>query len=495
MGVGSDRFCKLRPRKRERLREAVDQLPLRMKTMLVGILSFLVIAFVVVLSSAFLVNSMKDRLVDEAREQVRLVAEQASNEIAQVLESRDIKSLAEVARDDAVLQAQMKIMTREGGVVMVAMVDSGGRALYQLYGDDQLPRQTMMREGDSLSGMIPENEDLTFELKILDMPAGVSTERVPIHSGGNVVGFLEYGVSPDAVLGTLDPMSRMITQSLMWMVLILVACIGGAILLLHFVADRHVYLSRRHADAQHLATIGTLASGLAHEIRNPLHAMNLHLEAVREELEEPRDDSPEKAAHIVSGIQRQIQSLSTTLTNFMNYAIPMELERDAVRLSPVLGEVVSLLEPEFHARHVEVLRDIPDDAYVLADPTALRQVLTNVLLNGAQALEKVDLRRLNIRAARMDSSRWTVFVEDTGPGLPADLADSIFDVFVSGRKGGTGFGLPIARRIMEAHGGSMSAENLPDGGARFVLTFPMAEKPNTVTAPIPAVARDNPAAL
>src|SRR5690606_27888481 len=124
---------------------------------IVGILSFLVIAFVVVLGSAFIINSMKNRLVDEAREQVRLVAEQASSEIAQVLERRDIKNLAEVARDDQVLQAQMKIMTREGGVVMVAMVDSGGQALYQVYGENQLPRNTRMREGDSLSGIIPNS--------------------------------------------------------------------------------------------------------------------------------------------------------------------------------------------------------------------------------------------------------------------------------------------------------------------------------------------------
>jgi hypothetical protein len=227
MGVGSDPFRKLRPRKRERLRAAVDQLPLRMKTMIVGILSFLVIAFVVVLGSAFIINSMKNRLVDEAREQVRLVAEQASSEIAQVLERRDIKNLAEVARDDQVLQAQMKIMTREGGVVMVAMVDSGGQALYQVYGENQLPRNTRMREGDSLSGIIPNSEDLTFELKVLEMPEGVSTERVPIRSGGDVVGFLEYGVSPDAVLNNLDPISQMISRSLMWMVLLLVACLGG----------------------------------------------------------------------------------------------------------------------------------------------------------------------------------------------------------------------------------------------------------------------------
>jgi signal transduction histidine kinase len=493
MAGESDKLVMPRRRKRERLRAAVDQLPLRMKTMLVGILSFLVIAFVVAISTAFLVNGMKNRLVDEAREQVRLVAEESSQEIARILEQRELKNLAEVARDDAVLQAQMKIMTREGGVVMVAMVDSEGHALYQLYGENQIPRQTMMREGDSLSGMVPNTDDLTFELKVLEMPAGVTTDRVPIRSGEDVVGFLEYGVSPDAVLGSLDPMSRMITRSLVWMVAIIVVCLGAAILLLHFVANRHLVLNRRHAEAQHLATIGTLASGLAHEIRNPLHAMNLHLDAVREELEEPQDESPERAARIVAGIQRQIESLSSTLTNFMNYAIPMELEREALRLSPITSEVTSLLEPEFKSRGVEISRDIPEDAYIMADPTAVRQVLTNILLNGAQALEKADLRRLTIRATRQDAARWVVLVEDTGPGIPAELADAIFDVFVSGRKGGTGFGLPIARRVMEAHGGTLTAENIADGGARFILTFPAAEKPATAPATTAAMVRDNPA--
>ncbi|MBI5154767.1 hypothetical protein HZA57_05975 [Candidatus Poribacteria bacterium] len=266
------------------------------------------------------------------------------------------------------------------------------------------------------------------------------------------------------------------------MVILVVACLALTIYLLYRAGLRHVQLQRRHDEVQHMASIGTMASGLAHEIRNPLHAMNLHLSAAADELDDPREGSPDHVRRIVGNVQRQIGSLNTILTNFMNYAMPTKLEAEPLRAAALVREVGLLLEPEFERRGVSFACDVPESAWIMADPSGVRQVLLNVLLNAAQALEEAPQREIRVELKNIETGRAHLTIDDTGPGLPPGKEEGIFDVFVSHRKGGTGFGLAIARRIMEELDGSIHGQTRTGGGARFTLTFRAGHEPENYQA-------------
>lgn len=456
----------------------------RVRGMIQATAIVLIMGAVVVLISSFIINDMKNRLVRVAHEEVRSSVEYAAAEIEEVVREfettsgRQIESLSEIANNPSV-KAQLRIMSRAtGSLVMSAMIDSEGNCVYQHYGDRQMMDNCPIRQGNS--GIIPESDvagGLTWELELRDYPVGATPERVAVTSNGRTLGHIEYLIEEGLTLSRLDPISTQITTSLSWMAALATLCFGAAMLLINRIWGRHLELEKHHRDAQHMAHIGTMASGLAHEIRNPLHAMNLHLESVREELEDPRENSGVIAARTVSNVQRQITNLNGILTHFMAYAMPTEMESEPVRLHCVIADVVHLLTPELDRLGVTLERDVPEEAWIMGDHTAVSQVLTNVVLNAAQAVAGREERRIAIGARLDDSGRWVLTLDDTGPGLPEGAEQSIFDVFVSNRPGGSGFGLAIARRLMEQHGGSITGMTRKEGGARFTLDFPAAAPP------------------
>lgn len=454
----------------------LTQMSFPVRTLVLVVTAFLIASGLLVVASALVINGMKNRLVENARAEIRAQGEKASSAIAQTLHGRQAHSLDEIARAPEV-QAQLQVLSRSGDVVLVAIVDSEGKCVIQQRGPDaMIDSKPVRRPGSRLDGVLPSNESLTWSLEVMPMPEGVKAERVPIHLAGETVGFIEVAVAEESMRARLDPISRMISGWLTVLVGLILAFLAVVLFLLNKIALRHVALEREHGEAEHLATIGTLASGLAHEIRNPLHAMNLHLDAAREELEDPRPTSPEAAARIVGNVQNQIRSLNATLTNFMNYAVPGRMEQEVLPLAPMVSEVVTLLAPEFAARQVVVDRVIPEEAFISADPTAVRQVLTNVLLNAAQAMEKSQERRISLTTEGREPGRWALHIDDTGPGLPPGKEQAIFEVFFSGRPGGTGFGLAIAKRLMEGQGGAITAVSRMEGGARFSLSFVAARR-------------------
>ena len=457
---------------------------LQVRTALSATGLFLFFGAITALLSAFLINDLKNELVSVAHDEVRLVGEEARREIERVLADAQAGSLSDIANDPSV-RAQLKIMSREGGVVLAAMIDSDGNCILQQYGDDGALKSCPERHGDTLSGVLAGG-DLAWEMQLRSLPAGVQSERIPIMKAGAPVGYLEYGISDTAALGRLEPISRAISNGLFIMAGLVAGFLGLSVLLLARLSQRHVALQRQHDEAQRMATIGAMASGLAHEIRNPLHAMNLHLEAARDELQDPRDESPQRVQRVISSVQRQIGALNDIVTNFMRFALPGRIETEPMALGAMVAEVVTMISPEIDERGVRVTRSVPEDAWIDADPTAARQVLTNVLLNACQILDGRERREVTIAASRA-ADGWIVTLDDTGPGIPEGLEATIFDAFVSHRKGGTGFGLAIARRLMEDQGGAISASNLPGGGARFTLRF-RAATPQPPAAPRPSAA-------
>lgn len=222
-------------------------------------------------------------------------------------------------------------------------------------------------------------------------------------------------------------------------------------------------LVRKIADADRLSAIGKMAAGIAHEIRNPLSAIATMVDI----LADRSDGAP---TELLRGIEVESRRLQDILTRFLSYAQPYQPVRKRCNVNLVLEEISSLLEGGDTAREHRIVRKLdPQARLVLIDPDEMKQVFWNLVLNALQAVE--GRSGVEIRSTAAPDGVW-IDIVDSGPGIPAEALGRIFDPFYSTKPGGTGLGLPIARKIVEAHGGSLCLANRQPTGVRASLFLP-----------------------
>jgi two-component system NtrC family sensor kinase len=238
------------------------------------------------------------------------------------------------------------------------------------------------------------------------------------------------------------------------------------------------YHQQRLAHAERLASLGELAASVAHEIKNPLAGIAGAVRILAEDM--PASD-PRK--EIMGEILAQIRRLDGTVRDLLTFARPARAEISPCSLHQVLDRVLLLLAEDPSAANVRVVRDYHAELPpVYADGTLLEQVFFNLLLNAVQAMGGQGTITLRTAlgepgATRTDGAPLGRHVEirlmDTGPGIPAHLLGEIFTPFFTTKPRGIGLGLAITRRIVEAHGGRISGENLPGQGAMFRICLPL----------------------
>ena len=221
--------------------------------------------------------------------------------------------------------------------------------------------------------------------------------------------------------------------------------------------------------AEQMATLGQLAAGLAHELRNPLTSIKLLLQP------DPEDQQPLALdGQDLAVLRHEVNRLEQTLQTFLDYARPPRLEKRPVVVRTLLQQTVEFVSPRARQLGIEIRCECPDQIWeVEADAGQLRQVFLNLLLNALDASPSGT--RITVRMPH-PTARWlAIEIADQGPGLPAEFGERIFEPFVTTKEGGTGLGLPICRRIMVEHGGDITAENREDGGAVFTVRLPLTE--------------------
>jgi len=256
--------------------------------------------------------------------------------------------------------------------------------------------------------------------------------------------------------------------------------IGGAIsLLLLLVAFlyvlRLVHRTRRlEADAQrarHLAYLGTLASGLAHEIRNPLNAMNINLQMLEEELVEAGVSG--ETLELLRSSRDEVLRLERLVKDFLAYARPQPSAREELSPVELVGDVVRFLRPQFEERGVHLeLRQEEGVPTVRIDPGQVRQAVINILQNALEA--SPGETTVTVTVGPTDRGEARIEVRDEGKGIPEKDLSHIFEVFWSEKPAGSGLGLPIAQRVVEAHGGRIEVESRPGAGSLFRIVLPPA---------------------
>jgi signal transduction histidine kinase len=232
-------------------------------------------------------------------------------------------------------------------------------------------------------------------------------------------------------------------------------------------------LRRAEADArrsERLAALGQLSAGLAHEIRNPLGVIKGSAEMLSQKIEASNPLASELAGYIGSEVNR----LNSLVTRFLDFARPSRLELRSTQLSAIVNHVLESVQNQFPEAHVTVHRQYaPGTPDVLVDAELCEQIFVNLITNAYQAMDGRGRLRIAIAPESQNGRLGVgVVVEDSGPGVPADSREQIFNPFFTSKKDGVGLGLSIVAKIVDDHRGTIRLESPPGQGARFRVFLP-----------------------
>ena len=214
-----------------------------------------------------------------------------------------------------------------------------------------------------------------------------------------------------------------------------------------------------------------LLARLAHEVRNPLSSLDIHIQLLEEDLAGLLPEMRNKLSPRLEIIRGELHRLERVVDHFLRLAGPSELDLEPVEVAKVIGHVCNLLRPEAAARQIELTTEVQSTLPAIrADSVRLTQALMNLVINSMQAVERSG--RINVSANLVEAAV-LIQVTDTGPGIPPEKLASIFDPYFTTKAEGSGLGLWIAQQIITAHGGRIQARNGPSGGALFAMALPI----------------------
>ncbi len=223
---------------------------------------------------------------------------------------------------------------------------------------------------------------------------------------------------------------------------------------------------REMSRAEHLATLGELAAGLAHEIRNPLAGIAGVVDVMGKELP---PDSPSRA--VMGDVQKEVIHIQNILNDLLSYSRPRSPNFHPADLNTTIEQAVQLARQQVLTKPVQILfQTNPALPKVLHDPALIQQVTLNLLLNGIQAISGEG--RVEVHAS-LESGFATIQVNDTGRGIPSEALGKLFKPFFTTRREGTGLGLSLAHSIVQSHGGKIDVANAPQKGAQFKIWLPV----------------------
>ena len=221
-----------------------------------------------------------------------------------------------------------------------------------------------------------------------------------------------------------------------------------------------------------LSDMGQMASALAHELNQPLSSAANYISGSRRLLMAAAPDT----ALALTGLDRaveQVQRVGDIVRRLRGFVERGQVERRIEQLPPVVEEAIGLLAPTIRAQCDLSFAAEPDLGPVLIDRVQIQQILLNLFRNAIEAMSDSAVRELLVRVTAAEGGALVVRVADTGPGIDSEVADRLFQPFVTTKGAGMGVGLSICRTIAEAHGGRIWAERRPEGGAEFILSLPV----------------------
>jgi signal transduction histidine kinase len=266
----------------------------------------------------------------------------------------------------------------------------------------------------------------------------------------------------------------------------------GSLVGIMLIARNLEYLSQVQSTVRYsrkLAALGRLSAGVAHEVKNPLNAMMIHLELLRQQFA-PRVTAVGKRAGAATAVAEtvpvggpdalnhveviagEIRRLDEVVQGFLKFSRPEDLKLQPVGLRALLDEIVPIVQPEAERTGVELVVECDHAPDVNGDPGMLRQAFLNLVLNGCQAMPHGGTLRIRCEAAR--GHRVAITVTDNGVGIKPEHLQKIFDLYFTTKAKGSGIGLSMVYRTVQMHDGEIEVQSTPGAGTTFRLLLPRA---------------------
>ena len=456
----------------------MKRLSFRAKVWLWFTASVLTFVFSIYVAGSFYVDHLQKRnvnaVVELAREQARqlrkdlvelLVAQQGGSEMSSAAFRADARRVTSVA------------IRLNQNIEWAMIVDAEGNKIVQTTRDGDMVLQPMQSDKQAVELPLPGGG---MGEVLVESRDGAPTEvREPLTQEGRKLGEIRFKLADSRTYQGIEETSRQISQALLAGALGFLAFVLLLFAVLWRLFARQIELTRQNADLDRMAYVGTLASGLAHEIRNPLSAMNVNLDVMQEDLEAAEMD-PAAVTHatkLAGRLQNEVRQLNSTLTSFLDFALPQRESFTLFSLRGLVEELLELHEPQFKQGGISIEvsgLDRPSSA-MEGDRRLIHQALRHLMVNAVQMLGESLPKQLRIRIEHADKRGIIrVAIIDSGPGLDPKDIEKIFDAFYTRRKGGSGLGLAVTRKVVMEHGGTIYARNNDEGrGATFVIELPI----------------------
>jgi len=229
-------------------------------------------------------------------------------------------------------------------------------------------------------------------------------------------------------------------------------------------------LEERLTQAEQSAIVGRLASGIAHEIRNPLNFINLSIDHVRSKYQPPDIKAKREFDSLLGSVKDEILRLNRIVTDFLHYGRPSKLSPKTISVRKLIDETVTLVKQKADDQGVTIeVSEVGNIREIRGDPEQLKSCFSNIIINGVQSMEFGG--KLNVEI-RNEPTGVRVNIRDTGTGIPAEALDRIFEPYYSTKETGVGLGLAVTKRIIEQHRGAINVTSEVGVGTEFSIFLP-----------------------
>lgn len=438
--------------------------PFQRRLLLASVVFGLFVLFDIALFGWLIVDSLSKREMDRILLDTRKEATELAEQLARDAEGKDRDLFTAIATSKETTSYIEDVLLQRDLVENVEVTDSDGIVVYRKESKTTIPN---FPEPEGLAATISGEPSPQIEHRVEQHQSSMQVEEKIGDFAWLRVGVDRVELERRVAELRNELVRRMSLIGSVTLVLLLTAYLAIGLLL-----RRARRLEEQAVESERMAYIGTLAAGLAHEIRNPLNSLSLNMQMLEEEIGDPRH-SGSPSQRLLTITRSEIDRLGRLATDFLSYARNRPLERQDVPAVELLERACQGMAGELRNRRVDVVvEDAAAGARVAVDPGQMQQLLINLLSNALAATEGLARPpKITLRAGRQ-GNKVVLEVRDNGVGMPPEEREKMFELFYSTRKGGTGLGLAIVDRIAKAHSAELQVDSEADTGTAVRLLLP-----------------------